>query len=100
MVFAVAFLLLLVTVPLAGGRLARVSEVRFRRPWTILAALAIQVAIITVAPGGSALAHHLLHVASYALAAIFWYDNRRIRGLWLVGVGGLANLMAIAANGG
>jgi uncharacterized protein DUF5317 len=37
---------------------------------------------------------------SYGLAVAFLVANRQIPWLWVVGLGGLANLVAIAANGG
>ena len=41
-----------------------------------------------------------IHVATYFLVAIFLVANRRVPGLWLIGLGGAMNLVAIVANGG
>ena len=41
-----------------------------------------------------------LHLATYAMAGTFLFVNRRIPWLWLIGLGGGANLAAISANGG
>jgi hypothetical protein len=41
-----------------------------------------------------------IHFASYALVLAFIWCNRQLPGLWLVAVGGLSNLVAIAVNGG
>jgi hypothetical protein len=100
MTLALAFLILLVTVPLAGGQLSRVSEVRVRWVGVAAAAFAVQVVLVTVAPGGDALLHRILHLATYALAAACLLRNLDLRFVWLLGVGGLLNLIAIAANGG
>jgi hypothetical protein len=89
------------TVIAAGGRLGRLAALRLRHPELVLAALLLQVLVINVVPtalpGPVAAA---IHLATYAMAALFVYLNRRIRGLWLIMVGGGCNLAAIAANGG
>ena len=100
MTLALAFLLLLLTVPLFGGKLSRVGEVRIR--WIGLAAVAfaVQVVLVTVVPDGDSTVHRILHLGTYALAAACLIRNLDLRFVWLVGVGGLLNLIAIAANGG
>ncbi len=100
MTLALAFLVLLITVPLAGGKLSRLECVRVR--WIGLAAVAfaIQVVMVVVVPDGDTALHRILHLATYALAAACLLRNLDLRFLWVVGVGGLLNLIAIAANGG
>ncbi len=99
--FLVAVVVLsLVTVPLAGGRLSRLSDIRWRWTPVILAALAIQVVIVSVAPGGDHWWHRLLHLASYGLAAAFLWVNRREAGVLMVAIGALCNAIAIVANNG
>ena len=100
MTLALAFLLLLVTVPLAGGKLSRVEEVRIRWVWLAVVAFAVQVVLVTVVPEGDAALHRVLHLVTYAFAAACLLRNLDLRFVWLVGVGGLLNLIAIAANGG
>jgi hypothetical protein len=100
MTLALAFLLLLVTVPLAGGRLSRLEEVRIRWIGLAVLAFAIQVVLVTLVPEGDATLHRILHLLTYALAAACLLRNLDLRFVWLVGVGGLLNLIAIAANGG
>src|SRR5215210_9415880 len=100
MTLALAFILLVLTVPLFGGRLSRVGEVRIRWVGLAVAAFAVQVVLVTVVPDGDATLHRILHVATYALAAACLLRNLDLRFVWLVGVGGLLNLVAIAANGG
>jgi MFS family permease len=96
----VVCLLVLVSVPLAGGRLRLIADVEVRHGWTILTAIAVQVVVISLAPTALAGVGPELHLATYGLAATFLWANRHIPGLWLIGAGGCANFAAIAANGG
>lgn len=100
MILIVLAALCLVTVPLTGGRLGLLAQVRIRHAWLAPAALAVQVSIMTVAPGGHPGLHQLLHVATYVMGGTFLWMNRRVRGVLLVGAGALANGIAIAANHG
>src|SRR4051812_42413771 len=100
MLLLAGLLLAALSVPLAGGRLGALAELRFRAPWLLAAGLALQILVISVVPGGSPGWHHVAHIASYGLAAAFVIANRRIPFLWLVGGGGLLTPAAIAANGG
>ena len=99
MLLVVTALALLVTVPLAGGRLSALADVRPRAIWAVLLAAAIQVAITQIA-GGSHLLHVALHVFSYVLDAYFVFANRHLKGVPLVALGAALNVLAIAANGG
>jgi hypothetical protein len=90
----------LVTVPAAGGSLRRLAGLRLRALWLLAVALGLQVLVISVVPGVAGWAQRALHLASYGLAAAFLARNRRVAGLWLVGLGAAANASAIAANGG
>lgn len=100
MLFAVILGLSVASVPLAGGRLLEIADVRLRRPWTIAFALLLQVLVLAVLPHGSPAAHQVLHLESYGFAGVFLWDNRRLPGLLVVASGGALNLAAIAANGG
>ena len=51
-------------------------------------------------PGGSPWLHRVLHVASYALAAVFVVANRRLAGMRMLALGATLNLIAILANNG
>lgn len=100
MTLALALLALLLTVPLAGGKMSRLGTVRIR--WIGLAAVAfaVQVVIVVVVPDGDTNLHRIVHLATYAAAGAVLVRNLDLRFLWVVGVGGLLNLVAIAANGG
>jgi len=66
-----ALLLCAASVPLAGGRLTRLTSLRFRAGWIAVAAILVQVVIISVVPSGAAALHVVLHVVSYVLLAVF-----------------------------
>src|SRR5919108_3876001 len=100
MTLALAFLLLLLTVPAAGGRLSALEEVRLRWVWLVALAFAIQVLIVTVAPEGDETLHRVVHLLTYALAGACVVRNLDLRFVWVVALGGLLNFIAIAANGG
>jgi hypothetical protein len=89
------------SVPLLGGDLRRVSRLQLRLAWLLAAGAVAQLAVLgplaARLPHGAAAA---LHVASYLPAAVVVVANRRMAGMALIGVGGLANLVAITANRG
>jgi hypothetical protein len=100
MTLALAFLLLLVTIPVAGGRLGRIEELRIRWVWLVVLAFAIQVVLVTLAPSGHLTVHRIAHVATYGLAGACILRNLDVRFIWIPALGGLLNFIAIAANGG
>src|SRR3954447_20418401 len=100
MVIGLVFLLCLATVPLAGGRIGALAELRFRARGILAASILAQIVIISVLPQGSATLHDAVHIGSYVAVAAFVVANRRIPWVWLVALGGALNFAAIAANGG
>ena len=100
MLLVAVVILSVVTVRPAGGDLAALGRVHVRYAPAIFGALAIQIAIISVVPGGSPGLHRILNVGSYALAAVFVVANRRLAGLRLLALGATFNLLAILANNG
>jgi Family of unknown function (DUF5317) len=88
-----------VAVPLAGGRLGALVEVRLRHGWVIFVALGLGIAA-TELPGLPEGLRSLLLVAAYPVAAVFLAANWRIPGMWLVALGAALNLVAITVNGG
>jgi hypothetical protein len=100
MTLALAFCLLLLTIPVAGGRLRRLEEVRLRWVWLPALAFAIQVVLVTIAPEGDVTLHRAAHLLTYALAGACILRNLDLRFVWIVALGGFLNLIAIVANGG
>jgi hypothetical protein len=95
------FLACVASVPLAGGRLARLSTLTFRGSGLLAAAIVGQVLIVSLFPGmGSEAVHTTVHIATYLIVGVFVVLNRRIPWVWLVALGGALNFVAIAANGG
>ena len=98
--FLLMLLAVVVTVRIGGGKLMRLSEIRFQHTWVLLCAFFIQFLIF------KAFSHHhhavqpALYLFSYGMGGLFLWLNRRVPGLWLIGIGALLNGTAIAANGG
>lgn len=92
--------LCLATVPLTGGNLGRLATLRLQGLWTPVAALAVQVVITVVAPGGNPTLHRALHIVTYVMIAAFLWCNRRLPGVRVIALGALSNATAIVANGG
>lgn len=99
MLFAVVAVAML-TVPLAGGRLLNFASLRFRHPEILFAAFGLQFAIFKLWPAEEQWYHPVLYLASYALGSWFLVLNRKVPGLWLIGVGAVCNGLVIATNGG
>ena len=92
--------LCILSVPLLGGDLRALARVELRCVWSAPLALALQFVIFTFLPNGSRPLHVAVHIATYALVGLFIFANRRLPGVWLIGVGTLLNVAAILANGG
>ena len=100
MILGIAYLLCLLSVPLAGGRLSALADVQLRRTWLAGAAIAIQIGIVSLFPGDLGSFGEPLHILSYLLLGAFAWANRRIAGLPIVALGGLLNFVCITVNGG
>jgi hypothetical protein len=94
-----AALLAVLWVRLVGGRLGRFATIRLRSAELAAAGFWVQLAGLEVLTGPHALLV-VLHLGSYLAAAAFVLINRRLPGIWLVGLGGLANGVTVALNGG
>jgi hypothetical protein len=93
-------LLIVVLVPLTGGKLRRLGDITLH--WVPLAvvALVVQVLVITVWPGmphGLAVAAHL---ATYLMLGAVVWANRAVPGMLVIALGAGLNALAIAANDG
>ena len=71
MLLVSAIALLFVSVPLTGGKLERLADLDFRAVRWIVGALAVQVLIIVVIPGGDTGLHRAIHIATYGAGAMF-----------------------------
>jgi Family of unknown function (DUF5317) len=100
MFLGLVLLICIATVPLLGGRLGALAELRPRAGWLPMLAIAIQILIISVVPGASADVLQAAHLVSYALLGAFVWANRAIPGMALIALGGGSNVLVIAANGG
>lgn len=100
MIMIVIAALCMVTVPLTGGSLSRLADLRLRWVWLAPVALGLQILIITIAPGGNVTLHDLVHIGTYLLIGLFLWMNRSIAGARVIAVGAIANTIAIVANGG
>jgi hypothetical protein len=99
-VFLVALVLVsALAVPLAGGRLGALVELRLRHVWAIYAALGLAILGVGM-PGLPDGLRSLLLVAAYPVGAVFLAANRRVPGMALTALGAALNLLAITANGG
>ncbi len=87
------------TTRLSGGRLRHLAGLPWRHAWLLPLALAAQVVIVEV-PGVAREVSVVVHVLSYVVAGAFLWLNRRVSGLWLLGLGAACNGVTIALNGG
>ena len=99
MVLVAVVVLSALAVPVSGGRLGALAEVRLRRVWAIFAALGLAV-LATELPGLPDGLRSLLLVAAYPVGAVFLAANWRVPGIPLAALGAALNLLAITANGG
>ena len=100
MLFLTVVALALMTLRPAGGRFSVLAELPLRRWELVLAALLVQILVISVLVDPPHLLAATLHLLSYALAGGFLWANRSLRGLPVAAAGGGLNVLAIAANGG
>lgn len=100
MILVALAIICILSVPLTGGNLGRLAALRLRWLWLAPLALAVQVVITTLAPGGNATVHTVVHLATYGLLWLFLWINREIGGLRLIALGTVSNTVAIVANGG
>jgi hypothetical protein len=99
--FMVAIICIVVlTIPLFGGRLGNLARVRLRHSWAVALAVALQFLVITFLPHGDAAVHAITHIVTYAIAAVFVVANRTLLGMWLAAAGASLNALVIAVNGG
>ncbi|MEY2474987.1 MAG: hypothetical protein QOG87_302 [Actinomycetota bacterium] len=94
------FLVAAASVVIAGGKLTRLGGLQFRGVPVLLAALLVQIVIISLVPEGNEGVKEAVHLASYLLVFGFLAANVRVPGLWLIAIGAFLNFAVIAANHG
>jgi hypothetical protein len=99
MFLAAIVLINALAVPLFGGRLAALADVRARFAWVLLVALGLQLIGISV-PGIPEGLRPVLLLTSYPVACVFVVANRHLPGMPLIVLGTLLNLIAMSVNGG
>ncbi len=86
-----------------GGRLHRLAGIQVRLGWLAILALLLQMYVIYYPAERIQMErslHATLMMGSYAVVAIVVLVNRRISGMWIIGLGLLLNLAVMASNGG
>ena len=91
---------MLFVVALTGAPLKRLAGLRIRHVWLLWVALIDQILVISVIPDTHPTALAAAHIASYAMAGVCIWLNRRLPGIWFIAAGGLLNGVTIALNGG
>ena len=98
MIMLAVLVLGLVPMPLLGGRIGRLGELRVRAAGLLFLSIGAQVAITSVEVPVTA--GRWLHMATYVVVIPFLWLNRRVPGLVVLFVGAAMNMAAIFANGG
>lgn len=93
-------LALIALVPLTGGSLSRVAALPFRGVRLLLAALLLQVLVISVFTSLPRVVAVVGHIGSYGMLAVVLWLNRRLPGVAVIAAGAAANGVTIAVNGG
>jgi hypothetical protein len=99
MLIGAALLLCILSVPLLGGRLQALADLEFRRGGFAVAALVIQIVIISILRVDIWGLSEEIHLATYFLLGAFLVANRHIPGLLVIALGGALNPDAIEAAG-
>lgn len=98
MLIAALVVIAVLTVPLSHGTWSNLAAFRPKASWLLWLALAIQVVQFSFVDLGRI--DEVVHVGTYLLAAAFLAVNWRVKGVWLVALGGFSNGLTIALNGG
>ena len=100
MIIVAGFALVVALTAAFGGDLAAMASLRWRGIGFVACAIAVQVLLSLPWFTVPRALGETVNIASYAAAAVFFWLNRQVRGLLVVGLGAAANLLAIAANSG
>jgi hypothetical protein len=94
-----ALVLGLVAGLLTGGKLANVSNLSFRWPWFVIAALVVREATLYSPLAGIEGVQYVYVAALAMLVAWTAWHIQRVRAVWIVAFGALLNLIVVVANG-
>lgn len=83
-----------------AGAAYDLSSLEFRRLWLVAIAFVAQTVLFEAPQWVPEPARSPLHIATYALLAVFVVSNLDVDGMRIVAVGATANVVAIVANGG
>ncbi len=102
MILLFAFALAVALGLLRGGQLSQLKSLPLQSYWLALVALLIQVILVytNLLLALDRTVHAVVLALTYGLLALFVWRNRQLPGMWLVGIGLLANTLVIFANGG
>jgi Family of unknown function (DUF5317) len=102
LVYVVAIVVAIVVVPLTGGQLARIADIRLRRVWLLFAGLGIQVLLELVDLPRARFddVGLTLLLLSYVFIIGFGLSNLLITGMGVITVGIAMNAFVIALNQG
>ena len=100
MILILLAVLCLISVPLTGGSLRRLGQLKVHWLWLAPLAVVLQTVIVTIAPGGSETVHALIHIGTYLMIGAFVWANRRLPGMAVIGAGAFLNFLVILVNRG
>jgi Family of unknown function (DUF5317) len=81
------------------GRIDNLAHLHFRWPWLIVAVLVVRAAVVVTPLSRVDGVQYVYLAALTALVAWTLWQVDVVRGIWLVAVGSVLNLVVIAANG-
>jgi hypothetical protein len=93
-------LVALAIIPLTGGSLRQLADLKVRWLPLAFAALGLQIVVISVWTSMPHVLAVIGHIASYLMLGVVVWVNRRVPGMLLIAVGAGANALAISVNGG
>lgn len=100
MLIPVVAVLVLIAVPLCGGKFSALGQLRVRGAWLVALAFGTQFVILMVVDLESEVLMQSLHLVTYGMIGVCIVMNRDLPWMWLVGLGWAANTLVIAVNGG
>ena len=81
------------------GRLDNLAHLRFRWPWLIVAVLVVRAGVLVTPLRAIDGVQYVYLAALTVLVAWTLWQIELVRGIWLISVGSVLNLVVIAANG-